>query len=134
MTAGFSTIWCRPGLLLACAALLLSLSISPARGRVMLTGAGDDAEEILLPLVKLTGPQPLWACEEALSQALRRRPHCCTRSCRCTINDAERFQVGFRDLRPNVDEGYGHRYYYQVPKNARGTVVFIHAVSWAGPL
>ncbi|KAL4429167.1 hypothetical protein ABPG77_010146 [Micractinium sp. CCAP 211/92] len=83
MTAGFSTTWCRPGLLLACAALLLLLSISPARGRVMLTGA-------------------------------------------------ERFQVGFRDLRPNVDEGYGHRYYYQVPKNARGTVVFIHACVHSG--
>ncbi|KAL4443431.1 hypothetical protein ABPG75_011168 [Micractinium tetrahymenae] len=71
------------GFLLACAALLVSLSISPARGRVMFTGA-------------------------------------------------ERFQVGFRDLKPFVDEGYGHRYYYQVPKNPRGTVVFIHACVHSG--
>lgn len=83
MASGCSTLCGRPGLLLACATVLVSLSISPARGRVMLTGA-------------------------------------------------ERFQVGFRDLKPYVDEGYGHRYYYQVPPNPRGTVIFIHACVHSG--
>lgn len=136
MASGCSTLCGRPGLLLACATVLVSLSISPARGRVMLTGAGEAGPKLRAPcplgktidfafqLQPCKSMQAGLAPQPSAPSAHASSPTPCT---------AERFQVGFRDLKPYVDEGYGHRYYYQVPPNPRGTVIFIHAVSGASP-
>lgn len=128
MAAGCSALPGGRALLFTYAAALLSLGISPARGRVMLTGAGNSGRVLCscwsacIATTLLAATK--WRFVQAVAQPLsapRPLPACV----------AERFQVGFRDLKPYIDEGYGHRFYYQVPQNPRGTVVFVHAVSGA---